>query len=379
MAPPLVNPSQLSLATIPEVWGFRRDRWTRQSGAFIASWQVYPVSGTLCGLHFMFDGPAFEILFAGTDKGVTLIVDGQYLSRKYIRTALIAGVEGAPLANPNSVVRFDLGGAKVRKVSVYALSSQGPCAIAIPSGYRLQPWDRSDEASFCAMADSFGQTGAQNWGTGGPFWEAAALLGIPHLDINAHGGTGYAPNSVFTDPALAFGGRLAAVVGGQSDLFLTAGGINDNNWLALPPYASADDARAGFIAGVEAYYRDLRAALPESVIAAVGPWTPPRDPSPESVVQDKVDTIKRALQAIAGPPWIFLDNVAGNWINSSGASTPASGQRWLTGRGYEGSFVDDGGNSNGYISADGTHPNEAGTTYLAGKIAADLRAAILAL
>lgn len=382
ITPSLANPTQLTLMAIAEVWGHRRELWKRQIGV-IAGWQVYPVYGPLCGLHFTYDGPAFEVLFAGNGMGITLIADGQYLSRRYINTDLKNGVKGAALLNPNCMVRFDLGSAKSRRLSLYPLSSQGPCAIAIPPGYRIQGWDRSAEASFCVMADSYGQVGAPNWGQGGPYWEAAAMLGIPHLDASAVGGTGYAPNPALPDvgdPSRTFKGRLPSVVAPSPDLFLSAGGINDNNWFASPPqYATAADAKVGFATAVEAYFRTLRAALPNSVLAAVGPWTPPKDPSPASAVQDKTDTIKRALQTIAGAPWIFLDNVNGSWSNSSGAASTPTGQRWLTGRGYEGAPVNDGGNSNVYISADGTHPNEAGCVYLAQQIATNLRAAILAM
>jgi lysophospholipase L1-like esterase len=203
------------------------------------------------------------------------------------------------------------------------------------------------------------------------------MLGIPHLDMNAMGGTGYAPNNVTPQPGNAFGARIVSSARLAPDLFLTAGGINDNNWLALPPYASATAARAGFDTSVLAYFRALRAALPGSVLAALGPWTPPADPSPADVVQAKVDTIKQALSSVAGP-WVFIDNVNDSWTNSTGAASTPTGERWQTGKGYAGRPANDGGNSDIYI-ADGTHPNEAGCTYLAQRLSDSLRAALLKL
>lgn len=387
--PPLANPGAQSLATVPQVWGHRRDLWTRQSGAVIAGNAVYPVSRNhpaatlgsagICGLHFLFDGRAFEILVAGTDAQITLLADGHYMAPKLIRTTLSAGVAGAPLSAPNCFVRFDFGSRAARQISVYAVSSQGPCAIAVDTGDQLQPWDRSGEASFGAMTDSYGGGAGPNWRSG-PFWEAAALLGVPHLDIDTIGGTGYAPNNASDDtrnPGNAFLARLPSNVDAQPDLFLTAGGINDNNsFAALPLYASAADALAGFNAAVADYYRDLRAALPSSVLAATGPWAPNVTRAIDAAEQSKANTVKAALQAVGGP-WVFLDNLTGGWVNSAGASAPATGP-WQTGTGNSAAPAGD-GNGDLYLAADGVHPNEAGCLYLGTRLATDLRAALLAL
>lgn len=388
--PPLLNPDQLTLASVPQIWGHRRDLWTAQGGAAIGGQPVFPVSRNhpgatvgstgVCGLHFTFDGRAFEILLAGTDVRVTLLADGKYMAPQIIRTALSGGVSGAPLSAPNSLVRFDFGAAALRQVSVYARSSQGPCSIVVGADDHLMPWDRSGEASFAAMADSYGGAFGPNWGVSGPFWEAAALLGIAHLDIDAAGGTGYAPNNANLDtrnPGNAFRARLPSSVNSQPDLFLTAGGINDNNSIAAPPlYATAADALAGFNADVGAYYRELRAALPDSVLAATGPWAPKASSPTDPVAQSKADTVKAMLQA-AGGPWIFLDNLNGGWANSAGASAPPNGP-WQTGTGTSSAPT---GNGNGdlYLEADGVHPNLEGCLYLGTRVATDLRAALLAL
>ena len=387
--PPLANPGRLSLATVSQVWGHHRAGWTGLSGGVIEGDIVVPIqrshpgattgSGGVCGLHFTFDGRAFEILFAGTDARITLVVDGRYAASKIITTTLSGGLTGAPLSATNSFVRFDFGTAATRQVSVYALSSQGPCAIAVGASDHLQAWDRSGEASFAAMADSYGGGHALQW-SGGLFWEAAALLGIPHVDLDVIGGTGYAPNNTNADtrnPGNAFRARLASNVDAKPDLFLTSGGINDNNSIAAPPlYASAPDALAGFNAGVSAYYRALRTALPESVLAATGPWAPRASTPTDLVQQSKADTIKAALREVGGP-WVFLDNLNGGWANSAGASAPASGA-WQTGTGTSAAPRGD-GNGDLYLSADGTHPNVDGMVYLGSRVATDLRAALLAL
>ena len=390
LLPPAGGSPARSLAdsNLTQIWGYRRDVWTRQAITYqgLAPVSLSHSAATLgsagvCGLHFVLSGRAFEVLLAGTNVLATVVADGQYMTPRYVSTRWSGGVPGAPLSSPNAFVKFDFGSTARRKVSIYARSSQGPCALAVAANDTLEAWDRSDEPSMCVMADSYAGSRGIHWGVSGPFWEAAALLGIPHLDMNGIGGTGYAANNANGDtrnPGNAFGARIQSSVRSTPDLFLTAGGLNDNNYLAAPPlFATADDARLSFESSVFAYYRDLRAALPGSVLAAVGPWTPPRDPSPIEVVQAKVDTIKAALLAVRGP-WVFLDNVNGGWLNSAGASAQGTGRRWQTGRGWVGAPANDGGNSDVFI-ADGTHPNEDGCTYLAGLIARNLREALLAL
>ena len=390
-----VNPNPDTLATVPDVWGYRRDTWKRSTVGYIGSaasndsWYV-PIAqwhnaATLrafstCGLHFTLVGRAFEVLFAGADVRVTMLADGKYVAPGVIETELHSGVPGGPLATPNAYVRFDFGSSATRRISFYATSSQGPCAIAIAKQDALTPWDRAGEPAFCAITDSYGEMRGVNWATGGPFWEAASVLGIPHLDLNAISGTGYSPNNRGDDernPGNAFVARVAEGVVTAPDLVLTAGGINDNNSVAAPPlYASAADAKAGFDAAVQRYFRDLRAALPDALLAAMGPWVPVESFPVDAVAQSKADTILAALRSVAGP-WVFLDNLHGGWTTSAGASAPATGRGWQTGTGNVGQPQGD-GNGDTYVGADGVHPTPAGCQYLGGVIAAQLGAAILA-
>jgi hypothetical protein len=391
-----LNPNPVSLATLPEVWGYRRDTWGEGFVGYIGSaagndsWYVplarWHRAATLsafstCGLHFVFDGRAFEMLFAGDHTQITLFADGKLMAPQYITTALHAGVPDAPLSAPNAYVKFDFGYAARREISLYAASSQGPCAIAIGKDDALEPWDRTGEASFCALTDSYGQAAGVNWPLGGPFWEAATLLGIAHLDLDAIGGTGFAPNPGSADarvPGNAFGARIASGAATAPDLFVTAGSINDNNFMADPPlYGSTEEAKAGFDAAVSAYFRDLRAALPASVLAAMGPWAPVETMPVNAIAQSKADSIRSALRA-AGGPWVFLDNLNGGWLNSAGAFVPPTGRGWQTGTGTVARPQGD-GNGDLYVAADGVHPTPAGCLYLGQILAANLKDAILAL
>ena len=385
-----VRPNPVTLAEATEVWGFRRELWGKFAGGFAGTtesngswWQPVSmlryfettVSGGPCVFHFEFDGPAFEVLFAGRNVSAVLLADGRYATPEFIRNELRSGVVGAPLDNFDTYVRFDFGSAAVRKLSLHAHSSLGPSAFAIAATDRIRPWDRSAETTLIVQADSYGAATSPAWGFAGIFSEAAVRLGITHVDVDAVGGSGYAPNNIQTRPADSFTGRLATMTRHPCDLFLTCGSINDNNWLALPPYATGAEARAGFDSTVQRYYRELRAALPNAVLAATGPWQPNVNFSPQSG-RDKADTIRAALQAVAGP-WVFLDNLRGGWLASSGASSPATGA-WQTGTGNVGNPRGD-GNGDLYVSGDGTHPSKAGCSYLGEQIATQLRAAIATL
>jgi lysophospholipase L1-like esterase len=389
--PPLDNPQQLMLSTIPDVWGHRRDVWHLHggfAGAF-AGYPTYPVArphygATLncdgvCGLHFIFDGQAFEVLFSGGGLWVTLVVDGQYMAPGVIRQALSGGVAGAPLSTQDCLTRIDFGSRATRHVSLYGRSSRGPCAIVTAPGDTLQPWDRSGEPSMTAMADSYGGAAGPNW-LSGPFWEAAAQLGIPHLDIDAEGGTGYARNAANADTmnlGNTFRARIPTDTDIAPDLVITAGGINDNNAIPMSGlYATPADALAGFNAGVTGYYNDLRAALPQAVLVSLGPWAPNITRPTYFMARPMADTIKAALQAVGGP-WVFLDNLNGGWVNSAGVSASPTGA-WQTGTGNTAHPAGD-GNGDIYLEFDGVHPNVAGCLYLGTRIADGIRAALLAL
>jgi len=145
----------------------------------------------------------------------------------------------------------------------------------------------------------------------------------------------------------------------------------------LPLYDSPEQARLGFETAVNTYFTDLRTALPGTVLAAMGPWAPVESIPVNAVARSKADTILSVMQTIDGP-WIFLDNLNGSWINSAGMRTPAATSGWQTGTGNVRRPTGV-GNGDLYVSADGTHATPAGCLYLGQVIAAQLRAAILAL
>ena len=382
--PPLPQDAASNLSTIPQVYGRGRDQWPQFAGR-IGSETVIPVavnhpaatlaSASRVGLHFVHTGGAFELLVAGANNAATLIVDGQYVGCGDASQTLVqlnTTLNGGPVTGLNTTLKFDFGRSATRHVSLYTMASQGACALVVAAGDTVAAWDRGAEASFAAISDSYGGAPTAAWGWGGLFYEAALALGIPHVDLDAIGGTAYGPNSSTVDtllPGNAFQARLPGVTTAKPDLFVTAGSLNDNNAFALAPYASADAAKAGFAAAVSGYYTDLRARLPDAVLVASGPWQPPTVLPASPAQLDKAAVIKAALAA-AGGHWIFVDNINGGWSNSAGASAAPSATDgpWQTVA-----------NAALYIDVDGIHPNAAGCAYLASRLATALRAAILAL
>lgn len=392
---PVAPANPVTLVELPLVWGHRRDRWKKQYGAVMGSGRTQgwyePVnlvhraatmgSSTLpAALHFTFDGQEFEVFFGGTNLGATLVVDGQYVSERYIRRARSAGTMGEALDRYDTYTKFDFGSRALRKISLYATSSLGPAAIAIAPSDTLSAWDRTAEPAMFGIADSYGQAPSENWRGAGIFFEAAALLGLPHVDINAIGGTGYAPVVTNTDtrnPGNAFAARIATMADAQPDLFVTAGGINDHFGRGAPPlYASAEAARSGFEAAARDYFRALRAALPDAVLVALAPWEPNAAFNPADA-RAKAAVIKSALSAVAAP-WIIVDNLNSGWSNSSGAQDAGTGVGWQTGTGTVANPKGD-GNGDLYVNADGTHPSEAGAVYLGKRLAQTIRSAIEAM
>ena len=393
-----VNPNPQSLASIPQVWGYRRDTWyvgssiifysnlgnnsyySPVSKRHVSATSTWDIPG---GLHFLHTGQAFEVLYGGNSPWITLIADGQYATSKWADTAISStGTLGNVLSYYNCFTKFDFGSVATRRISLYGVTSDvGPCALAIGPDDTIAAWDRSLEPSFCAMADSYGQGASYNWPTGGPFYVAASLLGIPHVDVNAMGGTGYAPvQSPFAytlNPGNIFGARLPDSVNAAPDLFMTGGSINDDYGIASPPlYPTVASSNTAFENAVQSYYQNLRTALPNSVIGAMGPWAPKQSIPTSPIAQGKLNVIQQTLQSITAP-WVLIDNLNGGWTNSSGASGPQTGP-WQTGTGNSGAPTGV-GNGDIYVGPDGTHPTPLGHEYLGRMLASNLAAAILAL
>lgn len=158
--------------------------------------------------------------------------------------------------------------------------------------------------------------------------------------ITGSQGTGYLATS---GSHLAFSSRLTAtVLNGTPDVVVFAGGIND--------------PELGLQAAATSLFATTKAALPNSLLVAIGPWAPSTASATSQAA--KGTAIRTAVAATRG--MIYIDNLTSPWI---------------TGSGNTGSLQND-GNADLYISADGTHPNQQGSIYLGTQVANAIYAAL---
>ena len=171
---------------------------------------------------------------------------------------------------------------------------------------------------------------------------AAAILGWTDAWASGVGGTGYVnpgpPGQV------AFINRVDHdVISYAPSVVLVAGGTNDH------AYAPTDVQAAA-----AALYQRIADGLPAAVVYVMGPWCS-KGPAPAQWVATR-DALVSALSGF--PSFRFIDNIAEQWITGTGNVAHPKGD----------------GNADLYISADGTHPTQAGHDYVGQRLAADIQA-----
>ena len=171
---------------------------------------------------------------------------------------------------------------------------------------------------------------------------AAAILGWTDAWASGVGGTGYVnpgpPGQV------AFISRVDHdVISYAPSVVLVAGGTNDH------AYAPTDVQAAA-----AALYQRIADGLPAAVVYVMGPWCS-KGPAPAQWVATR-DALVSALSGF--PSFRFIDNIAEQWITGTGNVAVPKGN----------------GNADLYISADGTHPTQAGHDYVGQRLAADIQA-----
>ena len=124
---------------------------------------------------------------------------------------------------------------------------------------------------------------------------------------------------------------------------LVAGGTNDH------AYAPTDVQAAA-----AALYQRIADGLPAATVYVMGPWCA-KGPAPAQWVATR-DALVSALSGF--PSFRFIDNIAEQWITGTGNVAVPKGN----------------GNADLYISADGTHPTQAGHDYVGQRLAADIQA-----
>ncbi len=257
---------------------------------------------------FNWDGQVLELVTFQVGN-FTLFVNGQYAGQ--IANASIAG----------------------RYIEKITFASAGPKVLRFigagtTPGFFVGPTDTvqrvgsNNDATVLTVTDSYGQrVDLLNVSS---TRSMAIALGIPNCLVDAFGGTGYQQNNT-TVPAgyqpNNYVTRLGQLPAGLTpDMVVVLGGINDTS-------------AANVTSVIGPYYQQLRALYPNAVVVAVGPWCP-NGANATVASGSKWPAIRDAIKAgvaAAGGPWVFIDNLAGTWTNSAGATGPAGGGQWQTG------------------------------------------------
>lgn len=309
--------------------------------------------GQLC-VAFRTDAPQIDFMFSGAPLW-TLLVDGKLAAASYITSTNTTNDQFlASVVFP------------ARKLQTIVLSIAGDSA-----GFYVGPNDTVlpmtlDTPAIGFMTDSYGQSKGIAYAAGLALG-TAAKLGLAKVRLDPCGGSGYVTSNTGVTPnPNDFKTRLGVSTKATPavDLHVTCGGIND---AAL----TAPQAKA--------YFQKVRSLFPTCVLAATGPWCP-NGLYAVNAAQKYMglrDSIKAGL-AQAGGAWVFVDNLAGVWSNSSGQAGECGNGPWQTGAGYAGATTGT-GNGDLYIDSGGTHPVPAGIEYLADRLGSALRASLLAL
>ena len=274
---------------------------------------------------FIYDGSEIEFKLRTLTNSATVFVDG-----------LLVGSFSISNTNAPAYFRLDMTTAAARRIDIFAgggiywgglIKEPSTTVIAVDE----------DLINVAVMGDSFTQ------GTGsGEAKGYSNQLGMIFPNLNMFslgiGGSGYVNNG----GTGKFINRIDELIATSPDYIITAGGIND-----------IAETFATFTAAVDAYYTALIAASSVEKIIIIGLWNPASATATSIQFNDYLRTKAQALNVP------FIDTI-----------DPVNGE-WITGTGNAAGLLGD-GNADMYTSSDGTHPTQAGHTYLAKRVAKEL-------
>ena len=211
-------------------------------------------------IEFEFDGQQFEFSTKGfAGSAYRLMVYGQYVS-------------ATPTAGPGAagslyLTLVNFGSRATRRIRIEGSATFYFGGLNIGPN-DTPPWPSSLPVGprVVVMGDSFvGGTGASGATVNAWFDTMAKLLGWRDVWATGLGGTGYLATGAF----VKFRDRVVADVINQSpDIVVVAGGINDTAFTK-----AQIQTEAGLL------YAQIRAALPNVKLIAVGPWVPSGSPA----------------------------------------------------------------------------------------------------
>lgn len=292
---------------------------------------------------------------------MSLIVDGKVV------------VPGVDYTANNQYAVWDLGTNEERNLVFVGSSSAWISEIVIESSAKIAPYDFTVDqpVTISFTGDSYlGHQAVEQ--TGLSFVDMQArLLGATATTATHIGGTGYR-REINDDIQTRASSpqRLARFTEAKPTIMIVELGINDP-WPGTGPTT---------VESMKTLLQGARAANPDSVLVAVGPWEPnesdARDPNGQDVAV--MNAISATVEALSGP-WVVLDNVRGSWKTSKGTSRGTLRGPWQTGEGNSGAPTGV-GNGDTWLNSDGVHPTTpVGITGLAELLTSELRAALASM
>lgn len=302
------------------------------------------VAGNFWTIDFMTDAPSFEVGMKGLGgSSYRILVDGQLVQSDVY-----------PDKTANGSLYYDLfafGSRKVRRITVLATGNLRFVGVNVDAQSRVWAVPVSaDEITAIIEGDSISEGSSPAYPDG--LWAAQLRyrLGWKALPAGV-GSTGYRNNG---STKMTFRSRFAADVSAFSpDVIVFAGGINDSS-----------SSQAQMTAECDLLFAQALSENPNAFVFVLGPWTSPASATPSAINAG----IKAS--ALASPEYgvrlFFIETM----------TDPAD--PWQYGTGKVGT-TNGTGNSDFYISADGTHPPQAGHDYLASRFDTAVRTLLAAL
>ena len=285
--------------------------------------------------QFGTDAATFEFMFKHVSNSATqyrMTIDGHKL-------ADLMATTGATSVGSRHVLKFAFGSSAPRTIRIdfYTMPFGGVFIGGSDSIWKVPfTGDR-----LMILGDSFTAGSGENTGAGNGTWltRFARLMGYQDIWNSSIGGTGYVADN--SGASVTFGERAATDIGIYGpERVIVWGGYND----VLQPQADIDTAARDL-------YRTLTTFL-DGYIVVVGPAT--SDGEATTGQLNTAATLRKVASIYKLP---FIDPQTGAVYNEDGDLLAQTGA-WITPE-----------NESAYIGGDGVHPNDAGHTYLAHRMA----------
>jgi len=292
---------------------------------------------------------------------MSLIVDGQLV------------VPGVDYTAGNQYAVWDLGASAGRNLVLVGGPGAWISEVVLENGATIAPYDFTAEKPVTMSFTGDSYLGHQAFAeTGMSFIDMQArLLGASATTATHIGGTGYRADGGGGSPWQADSPqRMALFTEAKPTIMMVELGINDP-WPGTGPST---------LESMKTVLQGARAANPDSVLVAVGPWGPSQSDATNTsgTFISRMDAISSIVEALPGP-WVVLDNLRGNWKTSKGTSRGNLRGPWQTGDGRAGAPTGI-GNADTWLNADGVHPTTpVGITGLAEVLTTELRAALASM